>query len=423
MFRLAQIAIWSFIFTVPWEDALLLPGLGTGARVAGGIALPLGLIGIIYADRWRGHPMLFWMAAFFCSTALSMFWAANSFSPFWTVTPGDPQLWITSYVQLLIMVWLLLQLLDRVEAIRTALLAFVLGSYVAAIATVQAFSSGQAAAYQRYAAQGFDPNDLGVTLALGMAVAWYLAFTGRGWHRLVSLPYLPLGLFAILLTASRSATLAAAVACFVPLMLIRRPRNLLYVLAAVSAAVVIAVQFVPESSFERISTIPSALAEGDLSGRTEIWSHGLEVLSEKPLFGVGSGEFRIAMVDLTGRGDAPHNVFLVIAAEQGLFGFGVFCAILVTVIASVRRLPRADRRFWYVLFGVLLVAFMSLNWELRKPTWIFFALAAAHGNAMRGQQHRPLRQPVLAPAGGHAGGPTPARGDGRDRQPPSYGGC
>ena len=44
----------------------------------------------------------------------------------------------------------------------------------------------------RYAAQGFDPNDMAVTLALGIPMATYLALDGgsRRWKHLMLL-YLP----------------------------------------------------------------------------------------------------------------------------------------------------------------------------------------------------------------------------------------
>ena len=393
MLRFAQIAVLVFVFTVPWEDALLLPGIGTGSRLAGIVAVPLALIGIVASGVRRTQPMVIWMLLFCCWAAFSIFWAAD---------PDDTVLRLVTYAQLLVMVWVLLQVLNRPDAVRHALLAYVLGSYVSAIATIQAYAAGTTVTYQRYAGLGFDPNDLGLTLALGVAMAWYLLVTGRGWLRLVPLGFLPLGLLAILLTASRSAALAAGVACILPFLLVDRPRTLaLYVLPAAAVALGVVAQYVPETSLERIGTVWDELASGDLNYRTSIWGTGLELLAENPILGVGSGNFDDAAAAATGQSRPAHNVFIAVLVEQGLVGFALFCGVLASVLYGVWQLPRRERRFWCMLYAVLLVAFMTLNWEWRKQTWMVLALGAAHAGMavrVRPQPHAPLLHEVAGRA-------------------------
>lgn len=394
MLRFAQIAVLAFVFTVPWEDAVLLPGIGTGSRLAGIIAVPLALIGIVATGVRRTHPMLIWMLLFCCWAAFTIFWAAD---------PDDTVLRLITYAQLAVMVWVLLQVLDRPAAVRYALLAYVLGSYVSAIATIQAYAAGLTVVYQRYAGLGFDPNDLGLTLALGVAMAWYLLLTDRGWLRLVPLGFLPLGLLAILLTASRSAALAAAIACILPFLLVDRPRTLaLYVLPAAAVVLTVVVQYVPDTSLERIGTVWQELASGDLNYRTSLWGTGLELLAESPILGVGSGNFDNALAATTGQGRPAHNVFIAVLVEQGLVGFALFCGVLASVLYGVWQLPRREWRFWCMLYAVLLVAFMTLNWEWRKQTWMMLALGAAHASAVVRVQTRQPQPQILSEVAGRA---------------------
>src|ERR1039458_5628902 len=70
-----------------------------------------------------------------------------------------------------------------------------------------------AAGQIRFAAAGQDPNDVARFLDLGFPLAALLFVSERRWpSRLLALGYLPLGLFAVLLTASRGGFLAAVVA-------------------------------------------------------------------------------------------------------------------------------------------------------------------------------------------------------------------
>src|SRR5439155_640108 len=62
----------------------------------------------------------------------------------------------------------------------------------------------------RFAALNQDPNDLGLTFALGLPMAWYVSLSQARGAWLWCL-YLPLAITAILLTGSRGAVLTGLV--------------------------------------------------------------------------------------------------------------------------------------------------------------------------------------------------------------------
>jgi len=88
------------------------------------------------------------------------------------------------------------------------LLAYVLGAWIASLATVQGYILDMNADYMRYAAPGFNPNDLSIYLDLAVPFAAYLGFKGSDLPtKIFSLAYIPVALFVVLLTASRAGAL------------------------------------------------------------------------------------------------------------------------------------------------------------------------------------------------------------------------
>src|SRR5205823_736208 len=85
--------------------------------------------------------------------------------------------------------------------------------------------------HSRYAVSGFDPNDCGVTLALGIPMAWHLFVNGRGAVRLIA-AYVPAACIAILLTASRGAFLSMVVALLIVPLAAPRGQRIRYLVAA-----------------------------------------------------------------------------------------------------------------------------------------------------------------------------------------------
>ena len=60
--------------------------------------------------------------------------------------------------------------------------AYLGGAVVSAAATIVRYSLNQQTYWRRYAAPGFEPNDLGLTLALAIPMALYLALRRTGWR-------------------------------------------------------------------------------------------------------------------------------------------------------------------------------------------------------------------------------------------------
>src|SRR4051812_35063591 len=160
MTALAYAALWVFIFAVPWENVIVIPGLGTISKLMGIIALGFAVLASLVTGRLR-RPQYFHLAAL-----LFVVWAGLS-----VFRTGDEPLAIskfTTYFQLLLVLWMIWELTSTFRRVQGLFFAYVCGAYVAAFTTIMSFRLNLhvAKAATRFAAEGFDPNDLGMTLAL-----------------------------------------------------------------------------------------------------------------------------------------------------------------------------------------------------------------------------------------------------------------
>ena len=384
--KLAFASLWLLAFAIPWEDAITIPGFGTSARLFGVLALVLGVLAIIERGtlKWPA-PGHFMLALFVVSAACTYLWS---------LYPEGTLAQTVTYLQLLMLVWLIWELAPRVSDQKRLMQAYVLGTFVSGIDTIYRFLSHQQAAYQRYAGSGLDANDLGLVMALSIPLSYCLLIQEKGWMVWVYRLQLVLAGTTVLLTASRGATLSCVVAlAIVPLthaQLTKRKR--VAILLTLLLLVFAVLQFVPASSWERLSTMPSEVEHGSMTGRTVIWKAAWEIFREHPLVGIGSNAFRLVVsrvLEEPIRLDDPdspappaHNTFLSVLVEQGVIGFAIFVALLVVLGLSLRTVPPLTRKMWIVMLAVWAVGVSSLTWEMRKPTWFFFGLLLAQCGSM-----------------------------------------
>ena len=392
MHSFAYVALWIFVFVLPWENMVVISGLGTLSRVVGTLALVVTAFAPLISGRLRRLRLFHVCALLFVVWATSSVLRVSDYQQHWA------QLRSLTYVQLFLMCWMIWELAPDVRHQRGLLVAYVLGAYVSGLATVMAYATGHgtSATLRRFAAEGFDANALGTTLALAIPMAWYLQLTyRRSILQWICRGYLPLGIFAIGLTASRGALVVATVALLiVPLTLTKlSPGRMVGAIALLFICGTVAAVYVPQTSLERYSTISSEIEEGRFGGRGAIWLAGLRAFAEHPLVGHGSATFKSSVAPYLGRAIVAHNTYLQVLVEQGILGFVPWFLMFVAVFRQVRRLPHLERRFGLILLATLMVALLPLSWDERKAVWFVLAILAAFAETLR-----PVRVVAAAPA-------------------------
>ena len=362
------------IFTIPWEGAFHLPGLGTTATVMGIIVGACWLVMIAFSGQMR-RPVLFLfaVAGFVAWVALTTFW-----SPDPVESLGAVYLWL----QTLLFVYILWDLYRTKAALLAGLQAYVFGAYTAVFGALLNFAQSNAfySHEDRYSLGDTNPDGYGFILALGIPVACYLAASAEvpRVFRLVNYCYLPVAFLGIALSGTRTAAIGAAIGLLYGLATLTRLKLVtrVAVVAFLAAALYLLLPVVqPLSSFQRLGTTGTEVTQGDLNGRTEQWRQGIRAFMEHPIFGVGTDMYR----SVNTLNKVAHNSYLSVLVEEGLIGFVIFVSILAMVVGRIRRLPRWDRNFWLTVFGVWAIGASTLTWEHRKTTWLFltFAVAAA----------------------------------------------
>ncbi len=373
---LAHFFVWLFVFTVPWHNMVVLPGLGTISSIVGMAAIAATVLQVVMGGKVRSLVPFHGMAtAFIAWTLLSSFWGIARQE----VIMRE----INTYLQIFVMLWVVWEASPNRTRVLNLLQAYVLGAYVAAGSTIRNYLAGigiQEHA-QRFSATGFDPNDLGVILALGLPMAWYLSSsTASTLQRWLNRIYLVTGTVGILLTGSRGALLATLVALFVipwTLTQVRRGVRVAALVIMVAAAAV-SVNFVPEKAFERLGTTGSEISEGDLNSRLRIWKGGMSTVPDAPFRGHGLAGWYPA-VGLRIGNVAPHNTYLAVLVEVGLIGLVLYLSMFAVLAIALLHLPTLERRTGLVQLATLMVGITPLSWQQHKSAWVTLALLAAWG--------------------------------------------
>jgi len=382
--KLAYYLLWLYVFTIPWENIITIPGLGTLSRLVGIAAVGVGLAHLLLSGKLSLHRVHI-PAILFVLFSLASF--------FWTISPTDTQDRNSQYVLLLAFMLLLFNVVETPGQLRSILVAYVLGSYIAVGDTFQNFLRGSEAAYERYAASGFDPNDLAFVLALGIPLAWYLALTKENSRLIWAYRLYPIfALMVVFLAAARAGFLGVGVGLLFVLVTLPRASTRLKAMVTVLSltALWLIPVLVPPENFSRLATITQELSSGTLNDRTNIWQAGFETFNNHLLLGVGSGAFGTSMEDqqMFRQWMAPHNLFVSISTELGLIGLGLFVLLILGVFWSAFELSGLERMLWLAVLLILMLVFLSQNWEWRKQTWFTLGIVLTHWKILQPNMER-----------------------------------
>jgi len=375
MRRIAWGLLLLFAFAIPWEFSLeLSEPLGHIGRIVGVLLLLAAIPAVLQAGRLRTPGPMQWLVLAF------YLWFCCSY--FWTIEPVVTLEKMRAYFQEMMVVWLVWEFAESPRDLRALLRAYVAGSCVLAALTLADLWSAAAVAeaQTRFAAAGQDPNDVARFLDLGFPLAALLLNSERRWPALLlPLCYLPLGLVAVLLTASRGGFLAAVVALAGSGLLLAygHPRRVIAGIMALPPILAALWFAIPRATYERLATIPAQLQGGDLNQRRNIWTAGWDAFARAPLFGTGAGTFAGA-AGLSPL-DTAHNTALAIVVGGGLCAFSLALAILAVTARSVLRTRGSLQLALATVLTVWIVTSSVATVEESRITWLLLTLIALAG--------------------------------------------
>lgn len=379
------------------------------SKVAGGLLL-LSWIALVATDRResrllaRDHPVA--VCAFVAMAA----WA--SISAVWAEIPSASldiaQRWILN----LSMFPIVYAAVRERRHVRWVFALFIVGALISAAAGLAAGAPAAVADEGRLAGTGVNANELGELLIVAVVLAGSLgacrdlsvparvvAFAGSG-----------LSVVALLMTVSRGAIVGLLAALILAPLLIgarRRLTALMLIVLVAGCGVTYVFGAMPQVDRDRI-VHPDTTG----SGRTDLWKVGLRMVKDKPVLGVGAGNYANSTIHylfepgtirrsdyIVDRPLVAHNVYLQVLAELGVVGLALFLGIIAFALRCVLRAARifqwaGDRSMELLsrglligLFGLLASAFFSTA-VYSKQLWLLLALAVAIYALAREQRPR-----------------------------------
>ncbi|HVA96123.1 MAG TPA: O-antigen ligase family protein [Candidatus Acidoferrales bacterium] len=235
------------------------------------------------------------------------------------------------------------------------------------------------------------PNVLAGYLLIGMVLVWGFLFKNtKQWMQVIGAVSLLIGSIALLLTFSRVAILLwilLLLTILVKYLLVSVKTSRSKIIAiAITIVCVVFIRMTPVVHDVVIRFATTSLSDESVTERTELLSTAFTIIKQHPLLGVGLYNFIPAMAPLQkplplGLYLQPvHNIFMLVMAETGLIGLGLFIWMLVITIKRIASCELRMKRTFMVLMAIILLTGMFDHyWMTLQQGQLLFAVVLGLG--------------------------------------------
>jgi O-antigen ligase len=222
-----------------------------------------------------------------------------------------------------------------------------------------------------------DPNDLAMILVLGMALTAYFLFDPRLVQlKVILFAAIAMFFYSLVLTKSRGGFLAL-LAALGALFQARFGWKKALVLGG------LCLPLVAMLVGGRQADIGGAVSGGTGQSRIQLWSSGMQMVKQFPLFGLGHGRYAEQAVQVA------HNSYVHAFGELGLFGGALFLGAFYYAVRTLYRLGQGGRVFANLELGRLRpymlsavagfsASMISLSRTDVAPTYLLLGLPAVY---------------------------------------------
>ncbi|PZN33942.1 MAG: hypothetical protein DIU71_03835 [Proteobacteria bacterium] len=259
-------------------------------------------------------------------------------------------------------------------------------------------------------------GELSVQMLMFMPIAYRLAICLRPWLSRLKFWFLmamPATAFMTVLGASsRGSQLAMGFQAYHTLL---KGRLSFRVLVVAALAVAAAIAYLPEEQMNRFRDMGS---DETSQQRLLYWKHGLTMIQEHPLLGVGFFNFAPYYAQhhpedvLFGSAQLPHNIFVQVGTDAGFLGLTVYGLLILAGFRATRQIrrrlkDRPDHWIYGVSLGYdaafigFLIAGQFVTIGYYPFMWVLLAFIIATKNIV-------LREPLAATAPASSAAPASA---------------
>lgn len=143
-----------------------------------------------------------------------------------------------------------------------------------------------------------------------------------------------------------------------------------------------AVMFIVAATFSSAFVVDGRI---EPSLRRLCWETAVEVVSERPLLGLGTGmnvhcKPWASAVGVVHQLEDAHQMYLNVAATKGVFGLAAFLAVIVVALRGARR----DAMLAIALVCAVLYQGLTGSFEHTRHVWVLIGVVAARSRSGRG---------------------------------------
>jgi O-antigen ligase len=369
---LALMATSVFILLIPWAD-----GVHDGLPRILGITV-FGLSGLLIATKGTHKNYSFYH--FF--VVLLWLWVIISLA--WT--PDEvlgTELAVTMF-QLMLLPLVFTLIITKKSDLLLAYQSYVFGCYIAFGIIFYNYTHNIFEIYGRYTIANIATDGMAYILALGVPMAAYLAKSyDNKLLKIINILAMPVIIYAIFLTATRTGSLVAMIGVAYWLFTHRKASIVVKIsmLVVLSLSVVAVLNFAPKASVDRIFSSGKSIKSGTLNYRTVIWKASIDQWKHAPIVGSGVASLYTLISKKHVEYEWAHNTYIQFLVENGIIGLMLYLLVIISLLYFVLQTPFDEKVFLLSLLLSVLVSQVSLHTHLQKETWFVLSMIFIHAFA------------------------------------------
>ena len=364
-----------FIFLIPWGDSIV-DGF---PAVVGMISFAALIILLILEGTHRNYSLFHLMVI--------LLWTWALFSVIWTYNFDTGIEVAKRALQIMILPFVFSMIIIDKNRVLLAYQSYVVGNTVGSMIIISNFLNGiQSPYYNRYGIDNIETDLLGIMLAISIPIAAYLNNTYKNkWLKTFNLLAIPLILYAIFLTGTRTATLVSIIGLAYWLFSQKKAsiKIKLAILFTFVMTIILLITFAPKASLERAYSSVESISSGTLNYRTVIWSASIDQWKKSPVIGTGIGGLKYALNKSHVNYSGAHNTYLEFLTEMGIVGLALYLILITVIFHQILRCPFKEKFFLLSLLMVILITQITQHSQFQKETWFALTMIVIHAQLTR----------------------------------------
>lgn len=305
--------------------------------------------------------------------------------------------WVSTFLQLWMLLWLTGELLDTPEKHKVLMWVYSLVTVASALIAIQQGHIGAKIGLSTRAS-GFaeEANTAARYFIVGLLFLNYLrTVVNKSLPRLLVIAGIIVLILGVFFTVSRTGILLLFTSLAL-LIFLNSSSKYRFQLIIIFAIALFAIWSMSDNIINIMKAIVPSITQGvDTIGlRYSLWNAGWRMWLAYPFQGVGIGMYPLRLRNfdpgfLLGN-KVAHNMYIGALAETGLVGFTLFMFLLVRSLQNIWRIGNTGdvnivslRNVWLIVFLIMLLGGITQNEQTDKMIWVVMGVGVYFSNQVQ----------------------------------------